>query len=826
MKTYTNEEVRSASLDYFMGDELAADVFMSKYALRDQEGRLYELTPADMHKRLAREFARVEASYSNPTPEDVILSALSGWSIVPQGGPMSAIGNPFQVQSLSNCFVIESPYDSYAGIMKTDQEQVQIMKRRGGVGFDISTIRPKGLRTANAARTTDGIGVFMERFSNSCREVAQGGRRGALMLSISVHHPEVMTFINIKRDKTKVTGANVSVRLSDEFMNAVTSDGDLHLRFPVEHGVKHVVSQNVKARDVWNAIVGSAWESGEPGLLMWDTIIRESPADCYEGFKTTSTNPCSELPLAPRDACRLLLVNVSKFVKDSYLSSAKLDEESFSAACRLAQRLMDDMVDLELEAVDKILAKIKADPEPDDVKRIERELWESLRYTCYRGRRTGLGLTGLGDALASLGIKYGSQESIELVERIYRLLCKSAYASSIEMAKERGAFPGCNPALEVDHPFLSRVNDTLPKEVRDDHAHYGRRNIALLTTAPAGSVSIMTQTTSGCEPVYMLLYKRRKKVNKDDSRVHVDFVDQSGDSWQEYEVAHPGLKRWAQATGLPQSSPELSPYWGATSNEIDWVMAVKMQAAAQRWVDHAISKTVNLPESATIEDVAKVYMEAWRTGCKGITVYRDKSRSGVLVAATENVVKPVEPTVNHAPKRPRELHCDIHRATVQGDSYLVIVSLLDSRPYEVFAGLQEHVEVPRKSKQGILIKNGKNKEGIATYNLRIPIGDDDEMVFKDIVNLFDNPNHGALTRMLSLALRHGAPIQYMVEQLRKDKYSEMQSFSNVIARVMKNYIKDGTNASSGEKKCPTCDGTQLVYQSGCVSCATCAWSKC
>lgn len=830
MRTYTYDEVRDASVEYFHGDTLAADVFAGKYALQDLKGNIYELTPADMHKRMAGEFARIEKRYANPLSEDDVFSMLSSWEVVPQGSPMSAIGNSFQVQSLSNCFVIEPPFDSYAGIMKTDQEQVQIMKRRGGVGFDISTIRPKGMPAANAARTTDGIGVFMERFSNTCREVAQGGRRGALMLTISVHHPEIRTFINIKRNTSKVTGANISIKLSDEFMEAVKKGEEVQLRFPVEKGVAHTVEERTDATQLWNEIIEAAHASAEPGLLFWDTVTRRGPSDAYAslGFSSVSTNPCAEIAMNAYDSCRLLLLNVMRFVKDPFTSKATLDVERFATVTQHAQRLMDDLVDLELEAVDRIIAKIKADPEPAAVKRTELELWNRIKDVATKGRRTGLGLTGLGDAMAALGIRYGSDRSVKWVDEVYRSLAVNSWRSSVQLAKERGAFPIFSHELEKGHEFIDQVLDADP-DLKRLHAKHGRRNIALTTTAPAGSVSIMTQTTSGCEPVFSLSYKRRRKVNPSDKEATVDFVDASGDRWQEYVVYHHGLKQWMDVTGKKETDVERSPYWKATSNDIDWVKKVDMQAAAQKWICHALSNTTNLPEDVSIDVVKQVYMHGWETGCKGVTVYREGSRTGVLVAAEEKPVVVVEqqPTLiedTHAPKRPKELECDIVRASVKGEVYLVLVGLLDGRPYEVFSGLSQHVEVPKKSRKGTLIKNGK-KDGIATYNLRIPFGDDDELMFKDIVELFDNPEHGALTRMVSLSMRHGVPIQYLTEQLRRDKHSDLQSFSGVIARVLKGYIKDGTKVTN-EKQCGQCGSEQLSYQQGCASCPSCGWSKC
>jgi len=838
MTTYTQEEAYSGSLEYFGGDELAVSVFLSKYALRDTSGALLERTPSDMHRRLAKEFARIESKYSNPVSEEEIYGYLSRWEIVPQGSPMSAMGNPYKVQSLSNCFVIDSPQDSYGGILFADQEQAQIMKRRGGVGFDISTIRPKGMHTANAAGTTDGIGVFMERFSNTCREVAQGGRRGALMLSISVDHPEIETFINIKRDLKKVTGANISIRLTDAFMQAVKDEAEYTLHWPVDVPAKDAkVTKVVKAKEVWDQIIDAAWTSAEPGLLFWDTVQKNTPTEAYKslGYGSVSTNPCGEIVLSPYDSCRLLLLNLSKFVKNPFDPGATFDYVKFGTAARLAQRLMDDLVDLELEAVDTILSKIEADPESPAVKHAELELWKKIRNAASKGRRTGLGITAMGDALAMLNIRYGSQESVDKTEEIYKVLEVNAYRSSVRMAAERGAFPIFSHKLEAEHEFIQKVISVDP-ELRSDYLKYGRRNIALTTTAPAGSVSCLTQTTSGIEPAFLVSYTRRKKITSTDVTLRVDFVDQLGDKWQEYKVYHHGYKKWMEVAGKGDVLDE-SPYWKATSNDVDWEMSVKLQAAAQKWVCHSLSKTCNLPNDTTKETVAQVYMAAWESGCKGFTVYRDGCRTGVLVSdspkteekTADDGSQPQIITENHAPKRLKELPCDIHRINVKGtagsESYLVLVGMMEGKPYEVFCGLSSHVEVPKKAKHGTLIKNGK-KDGVATYNLSIPVGDDDVVLFKDVVGLFENPVHGAFTRSLSLALRHGIPVQYICEQLRKDRHSDMQSFSSVLSRVLKNYIKDGTKSTS-DKNCPSCSApNSLVYKEGCVTCSSCGWSRC
>ena len=827
MMSYSKSEVLERTTAYFENDELAPDVFM-KYALRDKDDSILEVDPDMMHRRLAKEFARIEAKYPNPMGESEIYDLLRGFAeVVPQGSPMSGIGNPHQLQSLSNCFVVEQPHDSYAGILFTDQEQVQIMKRRGGVGFDISTIRPKGQPTSNAARTTDGIGVFMERFSNSCREVAQGGRRGALMLTIDCRHPEVETFIDIKRDLRKVTGANISIRFTDEFMRAVEADSTFTLRWPVEKNPEEAeITKAVSAKQVWEKFVDAAWSSAEPGALFWDTVVDQGIVDCYhdEGYRTISTNPCGEIPLSPYDSCRLMVVNLTSFVNNPFSEKPEFDFDEFGKAVYVAQRLMDDLVDLEVECVDRILEKIDKDPEPDHVKKIERDLWHKIRAAGLNGRRTGLGVTGLGDALAALNLKYGSDNSIHMTEVIYSWLAKYSHYSSLVMAQERSAFPVWDYEKEKGHKYLNRVmeaTNSLHPDAIDMWKKTGRRNIALTTTAPVGSVSMLTQTTSGIEPAFLLSYKRRKKINVNDGNTPADFVDELGDKWQEFTVYHHWFKKWMDATG--KTNPEESPYWGGTANDIDWVKSVEIQAAAQKWIDHSISKTCNLPGDATRETVAQVYMKAWKTGCKGFTVYRDGCRTGVLVA---DKPKDEPKIVQHAPKRPKDLQCDIHRANVKNgestESWMILVGLLEGKPYEIFCGLAEKVEIPKKAKTGILTKNGR-KDGVTTYNLKVPIGDD-EVVFKDIASIFDNPTQGAFTRTMSLALRHAVPIQYIVEQVQKDKASDMFSFSRVTARVLKGYIPDGTKPAG--KSCPECSSTDLMYQEGCITCKSCSYSKC
>jgi len=836
MQGYTYSQVYEASIEYFAGDEFAAKVFVDKYALQDLSGTYLELTPAAMHRRLAKEFARIEQNYPNPLDEEVIFSLLDHYKyIVPQGSPMSAIGNPYQMQSLSNCFVIQGvhsdKFDSYGGIMLADQELAQIMKRRGGVGLDISGIRPKDVITNNAAKTTDGLGVFMERFSNTCREVAQNGRRGAEMITISINHPEIETFINIKRNLTKVTGANISIRLNDDFMQAVKDDQGYTLRWPVESSPETArVTKTVRARDIWDQIIDSAWTSAEPGLLFWDTVKKHTPSDIYHefGHNSISTNPCGEIVLPAYDACRLLVLNLVSYVNNPFTKDAVFDFKKFHRHTLIAQRLMDDIIDLEIECIDRILAKIKADPEPDEVKAVELALWHKIRNMNTSGRRTGLGITALGDTLAMLGIKYGAPESIEVTRKIYRALAVGSHTSSCIMAKERGAFPIFNYDLEKDHKYLNAIFDDCTREVRRMWKKTGRRNIANTTTAPAGSVSSQTQTTSGIEPAFMLSYVRRKKHNPSDKNARVDFVDAMGDQWQEFTVYHHGVKLWMEATG--ETDITKSPYYGATSNEIDWVASVDMQAAAQDSIDHSISKTCNLPEDISKDIVSQVYMRAWEKGCKGFTVYRDKCRDGVLISSSKSNSKkaqdgrPLEIETHMAPKRPLELPCDIKKAKVQGEQWTLFVGMFNGKPYEIFGGLSKYVDIPNKYKMGRVVKNGK-VEDITTYNLIIGEGED-QMLIKDIANVFENANFGAFTRTISLALRHGTPVQYVVEQLQKDKYSDVTSFSKIAARVLKSYIADGTK-STAEKKCPKCHmENNFAYQEKCLTCMGCGWSKC
>lgn len=827
MTTFSFDEVLAASQNYFNGDDLAAKVFITKYALTDKQGNIYEKTPTDMHHRLAKEFARMEARYPNPLSEEQIFAHLDQFKyIVPQGSPMAGIGNPYQITSISNCFVIDSPADSYGGIFKFDQEEAQIMKRRGGVGGDISTIRPRGLYTNNAAKTTDGIAVFMERFSNTCREVAQGGRRGALMLSISVHHPEIETFINIKRDLKKVTGANISIRLSDEFMNAVKNKTDVELRWPVD-SKNPSMKMNVDANHIWNQINESAHASAEPGILFWDTIKKWSPADAYPEFQTVSTNPCGEITLSPYDSCRLLLVNTVSFVANPFTPQAKFDYKKYGEVVNMSQRLMDDMIELELENIDKILAKIDTDPEAPDVKLSEIELWNKIKTACIRGRRTGLGVTSIGDTVAAMNTVYGSEGSVELIEEVYKHLAINSYRSSITLAKERGAFPAYDYELEKDHPFINRIMNE-DAEMKADWAKYGRRNIANTTTAPAGSVSVLTQTTSGIEPAFMLAYKRRKKITAADNSVKVDYVDNMGDKWQEFDVYHHWFKTWMDITG--KTDPKESPYWGGCSNDIVWVNKTKAQAVAQKWICHSISNTTNVPADTSVDVIKSIYMTGWESGCKGITVYRDGSRAGVLVSQETKKTDDRKAFTEHsAPKRPKELICDIHTMSVHGEKWTFFVGMLEGRPYEIMGGLSKFVNIPKRVKSGKILKHNGPSNPIARYDLHYDFekGPEDEAVIKDITSLFENAVHSAFTRVTSLSLRHGTPVQFVVEQIQKGSEVEddLFSFSKALSRVLKPYIKDGTKVSA-DKKCPTCGAPDLVYQEGCMLCKSCSYSKC
>ena len=807
-RVYSFEEALQESLTYFKGDDLAAKAFLDKYALKNEEGKLVESNPDQMHRRIAKEFARIEAKkFKVPLTEEFIYGLLKDFKyVVPQGSPMFAIGNYHTIASISNCFVLDTPDDSYNGIMRTDHQLVQICKRRGGVGLDISKIRPRGFSTRNSSRTSTGIIPFMERYSNSIREVGQDGRRGALMISISVHHPEVLEFAKVKKDKTKVTGANISIRLSDEFLTALKNNEDYEQRFPVDSATP-IFTRMVSAKKVFEEIIESAWEMAEPGLLFWDRIIKNSPADCYAalGFATESTNPCGEIPLCPKDSCRLLVLNLFSYITDPFTKKAKFDTKLFVEHGKIAQRLMDDIIDLELECIDRIIAKVKSDPESEMVKEPEITLWKGIREKCSDGRRTGLGLTAVGDSLAALNIGYATKESVAKVEEIYRTLKLASYTSSMEMAKELGAFPIWNWELEKNCPFIKQIELEDP-ELFNNIKKYGRRNIANLTTAPTGTVSIMTQTSSGIEPLFMLSYTRNRKVNENDGdKARVDFTDQNGDKWQKYVVYHPKLKQWMDVTG--ETDETKSPWYGYCANDLDWENRVKLQAAAQRHIDHSISSTLNLPNNVTQKQVAVIYQTAWEAGCKGITIYRDGCRTGVLVANDKKGIAKTK-----APKRLESLPCDIYCFKVDSKEFFVAVGLLEGEPYEVFASKRGKLD--KTIKHGNITKLKRCHYSIITENNE-----------DFIIDTFDflNDTEQAITRLVSCALRHGADVAFIVDQLEKTD-GNISSFSKSVARALKKYIKDGTKAVGST--CATCKGTNLVRNSGCVTCMDCGWSKC
>jgi len=839
--SYTYEEVLASAISYFDGDELAANVWINKYALKDSHGNIYDRTPDDMHRRIARELARVEAKYNNPKSEEELYNALKNFKyVVPQGGPMAGIGNPHQVVSLSNCFVIGHDHlaDSYGGVIKMDEEQVQLMKRRGGVGHDLSHIRPKGSPVMNSALTSTGVVPFMERYSNSTREVAQDGRRGALMLSISIKHPDSEHFIDAKMDGTKVTGANVSVRISDDFMEAALKDQPYLQKYPIDADTPRYTKET-NAGDLWRKIVHNAWASAEPGILFWDTVIRESIPDCYAdmGFRTVSTNPCGEIPLCPYDSCRLLAINLYSFVKNPFTAEAEFDFELFKEYVGMAQRIMDNIVDLELEKIDQIINKIDNDPEDEEVKRTERMLWEKIQRKCMQGRRTGVGITAEGDMLAALGIRYGSEEGIEFSVNIHKTLALAAYRSSVDMARDRGAFPIYDTAREAQNPFINRLKDADPA-LYEDMVKYGRRNIALLTIAPTGTTSLMTQTTSGIEPAFLVSYKRRRKVNPNDKNVKVDFVDEVGDTWEEYHVFHHKFVTWMKANGYDpevvaafsqeelQTLIEASPYHGATSNDVDWVNKVKMQGAIQKWVDHSISVTVNVPNDISEEMVAKIYQTGWEEGCKGITIYRDGSRSGVLVSNDDKGKKKEGEFIeHHAPKRPAKLEAEVVRFRNEMDQWVAVVGIMHDRPYEIFTGpARESFTVLNSVDKGWVIKS-KDEQGKTRYDFQYIDGDGYRITIEGLSRTFD-PEYWNYAKLISGVLRHGMPIQHvvhLVSNMHLDAVS-LNTWKNGVARTLKKYIPDGTAAV--DSQCPECGSDALVYEEGCLNCKNCGHSKC
>lgn len=844
-KHYSYDEAYDATLKYFGGDELAARVWVSKYALKDSFGNIYELTPDDMHHRIASEIARIESKYPNPMSHDEVFGYLKDFKyIVPQGSPMSGIGNSYQVGSLSNCFVIglDGAPDSYGGVIRIDEEQVQLMKRRGGVGHDLSHIRPKGTPVKNSALTSTGLVPFMERYSNSTREVAQDGRRGALMLTVSIKHPDSEAFVDAKMTEGKVTGANVSVRIDDEFMRAATENGKYTQTYPVD-SANPEITKEVDAKAFWDKIIHNAWKSAEPGVLFWDTIIRESLPDCYAdlGFRTISTNPCGEIPLCPYDSCRLLAINLYSYVKNPFTPQAEFDFEKFEAHVRKAQRIMDDIIDLEMEKIDLILNKIDSDPETLEVKGPERHLWEKIKAKTLKGRRTGVGTTAEGDMIAAMGLRYGTPEATDFSESVHRRLALAAYASSVEMAKERGAFEIFDAKREENNPFMLRLKEQ-SAELYDDMVRYGRRNIACLTIAPTGTTSLMTRTTSGIEPVFMPVYKRRRKVNPNDANVRVDYVDETGDAFEEYVVYHPKFLEWMKINGIEERNDYMqeqldelvsrSPYAGATANEIDWVEKVHMQGRIQKWVDHSISVTINLPADVTEEMVNRLYVEAWRSGCKGCTVYRDGSRSGVLVSFESKKKKsdsPAECSDIHplALKRPIELEADVVRFQNNKEKWIAFVGLMDGRPYEIFTGLaddEDGIFCPKSVTHGKIIK-AMSADGTKRYDFQFVNKRGHKTTIEGLSDKF-NPEYWNYAKLISGVLRYGMPIDQvlkLVGGLELDSMS-INTWKMGVERALKKYLPNGTKASG--QRCPNCGQETQIYQEGCLICTSCGTSKC
>ncbi|TQD38896.1 adenosylcobalamin-dependent ribonucleoside-diphosphate reductase [Haloflavibacter putidus] len=837
-KTYTQEEAFQASLDYFKGDDLAARVWVNKYALKDSEGTIYELTPNDMHKRIAKEIARVEQKYPNSMSEEKVFDLIKDFKyIVPQGSPMAGIGNPYQIASLSNCFVIGngSKSDSYGGIMKIDQEQVQLMKRRGGVGHDLSHIRPKGSDVKNSALTSTGIVPFMERYSNSTREVAQDGRRGALMLSVSINHPDAEDFIDAKMEQGKVTGANVSVRIDDAFMKAVKNDSTYTQKYPV-FSESPKVSQEINANGVWKKIVHNAWKSAEPGILFWDTIIKESIPDCYAdlGYETVSTNPCGEIPLCPYDSCRLLAINLFSYVENPFTEDATFNFELFKEHAAYAQRIMDDIIDLELEKIDAILEKIESDPESVEIKGTEINLWRNIQKKAKEGRRTGIGITGEGDMLAALGIQYGSKDGNDFSVEVHKTLALAAYRGSVYTAKERGAFAIYDAKREENNPFIQRLKEA-DEKLYYEMMEYGRRNIALLTIAPTGTTSLMTQTTSGIEPVFLPVYKRRRKVNPNDKEARVDFVDEVGDSWEEYVVFHHRFKEWMKAKGHDTeknyNQEELdqlvktSPYYKATSNDVDWLSKVHMQGAVQKWVDHSISVTINLPNDVSEDLVGRLYLEAWQSGCKGVTVYRDGSRSGVLIS-NEEKEEEQETLTSFPTKRPDVLTADVVRFQNNKEKWIAFLGTINNQPYEVFTGLaddEDGILIPRWVSKGLIIKN-RNSDGSSRYDFQYENKRGYKTTIEGLSHKFD-PEYWNYAKLISSTLRYGMPIDKIVDlinSLQLDSQS-INTWKNGVVRALKRYVEDGTQAKG---RCQNCNSDNLVYQEGCLTCTDCGSSKC
>ena len=841
-KTYTFDEAFKASLDYFGGDELAAKVWVNKYALKDGFGNIYEKSPVDMHRRLAKEIARVERKYPNPLSEQELFDLFDHFRyIIPQGSPMTGIGNDYQIASLSNCFVIglDGEADSYGAIIRIDEEQVQLMKRRGGVGHDLSHIRPKGSPVKNSALTSTGLVPFMERYSNSTREVAQDGRRGALMLSVSIKHPDSEAFIDAKMTEGKVTGANVSVKIDDDFMKAAIDGGVYKQQYPID-AESPLYEKEIDASALWKKIIHNAWKSAEPGVLFWNTILRESVPDCYAdlGFRTVSTNPCGEIPLCPYDSCRLLAINLYSYVMKPFTSEAYFDFDLFQKHVGLAQRIMDDIIDLESEKIEKILEKIDSDPESLEIKQTERHLWEKIQHKTLQGRRTGVGITAEGDMLAALGLRYGTDEATDYAESVQKALALAAYRSSVHLAKERGAFEVFDAKREENNPFINRLREADPS-LYTDMVKYGRRNIACLTIAPTGTTSLMTQTTSGIEPVFLPVYKRRRKVNPNDAEARVDFVDETGDAFEEYIVFHHKFVTWMQANGYSTTKKysqeevdELvakSPYFKATSNDVDWLQKVRMQGRIQKWVDHSISVTINLPNNVTEDLVDSLYVEAWRCGCKGCTVYRDGSRAGVLLATDKkkkddcNCMQP--PII--VSTRPRELEADVVKFQNNRERWIAFVGLLNGRPYEIFTGLaddDEGIMLPKHVSKGSIIKN-YDEDGKKHYDFQFKNKRGYKMTIEGLDGKF-NPEYWNYAKLISGVLRYGMPIDQVIKLIQGMELNSesINTWKNGVERALKKYLPNGTEAKG--QKCPNCGLETLVYQEGCLICTNCGASKC
>ena len=843
-RTYTFDEAFKASLNYFTGDELAAKVWVNKYALKDALGNIYEKSPVDMHHRLAGEIARIEAKYPNPLSEQELFDLFDHFRyIVPQGSPMTGIGNEFQIASLSNCFVIglEGQADSYGAIIRIDEEQVQLMKRRGGVGHDLSHIRPKGSPVKNSALTSTGLVPFMERYSNSTREVAQDGRRGALMLSVSIKHPDSEAFIDAKMTEGKVTGANVSVKIDDEFMRAATEGLPYRQQYPIS-SEQPLYVKDVDADALWKKIIHNAWKSAEPGVLFWDTILRESVPDCYAdlGFRTVSTNPCGEIPLCPYDSCRLLAINLYSYVVNPFTKDSYFDFDLFRSHVSLAQRIMDDIIDLESEKIEQILSKIDSDPESMEVKQSERHLWEKIQHKTLQGRRTGVGITAEGDMLAAMGLRYGSDEATNFAELVQKTLALAAYRSSVNLAKERGAFPVFDAEREKKNPFINRLREAEP-DLYEDMLRFGRRNIACLTIAPTGTTSLMTQTTSGIEPVFLPVYKRRRKVNPNDSESRVDFVDETGDAFEEYTVFHHKFVTWMLANGYSVTKKygqaevdalvAKSPYYKATSNDVDWLAKVRMQGRVQKWVDHSISVTINLPNSVNEDLVNQLYVEAWRCGCKGCTVYRDGSRSGVLLATDSKKKKKennqcMQPPIIVA-KRPRELDADVVKFQNNREKWIAFVGLLNGRPYEIFTGLADDEEgliLPKNVSKGTIIKS-YDEDGKKHYDFQFKNKRGYKMTIEGLDSKF-NPEYWNYAKLISGVLRYGMPIDQVIKLVQGMELNSesINTWKTGVERALKKYLPNGTEVKG--QRCPNCGLETLVYQEGCLICTNCGASRC